>query len=200
MPVIRNMKTGKDGTECRHRLSEKNKAHTALSHWLFVWLEKTFVECNTWHYLKYHYGWADGRVVSSWACYYTKTSQEGKSGLFCPFHTPRWFPSTMVIELTTNQSIWWRPILQLPTLSDFASWIWPDTIPAVPSTSNTAEHTEQICSQTRLSLRRQCLGQCVPAFTVFGMKLLRRRVVHYSSGYFCIFCQMAAGWTDCGLG
>ena len=35
VPVIQNMKTGKDGTECRHRLSEKNKMHTVLDQYSF---------------------------------------------------------------------------------------------------------------------------------------------------------------------
>ena len=51
---------------------------------------------------------------------------------FSPSHTPRWFASTppiwMVIEqLAHNQRIKRRPVLRTATLSDFASWIGPDT-------------------------------------------------------------------------
>lgn len=69
---------------------------------IFVWPEKTFVECNTWHCLKDHYGWVDGRLVCYLARYYTKTSQEGKSGLFHPSHTPCWFASTLLIRMVLN--------------------------------------------------------------------------------------------------
>ena len=60
---------------------------------------------------------------------------------FRPSHTSHWFASTQPIRL--------------PALSDFASWIWPDTVRVVPKASNTAEHTQQICSWTRPSLPKR---------------------------------------------
>ena len=98
------------------------------------------------------------------ACYYTKMLQEGKSGLFTintsstpptdhadsPAHRQsEWSLNSLQI---TNQSIQWHPILWLPTVSDFAGWIWPDTIHVVAKASTPAEHTKQICFRSCQSL------------------------------------------------
>ena len=65
---------------------------------------------------------------------------------FRPSHTPRWFASTPPIRESNGSDIW------QPNYSDIACGIGADNVPAASKASNAAEHTEQICSQTPLSL------------------------------------------------
>ena len=98
-------------------------------------------------YLKHHYGWADGRVVSR-AHYYTKTLQKGRSGLLRPSQAPRWLP-----------------ILQLPTL--FASFKFEsDQTPSERFQHSWAHRTDLFLNSSESPQTFQTfkhLGHCVPA-------------------------------------
>ena len=119
--------------------------------------------------LKDHYGWAE--LVCSRARYYTKTSQEGKSGLFCPTYCvyllahrqSEWslnrqpikvsdavqssdcrYSQTLQVESDQTLSTQFqKPPIQLNTPNRFV----PELVRVSPNVSDV-----------------QRLGQCVPAF------------------------------------
>ena len=88
MPVIQNKKQEMTERSADHRLCDENKAHTVLAQYSFD-LRRRLRNTILGFTLKIIMSELMVNVVCSRARYYTKTLQEGKSGLFRPSHTPR---------------------------------------------------------------------------------------------------------------
>ena len=128
------------------RLSEKNKVHTVLAHCSFDLRRRLW---NTIVSITLKIIMAELMVALSARRLVIIRRRHRRETVVCSAHpTLRWFASTppirnVIEQLADNQSEY--PMMSNPRTA----------VHTVPKASNTAEHTKQICSQTRHSFLKR---------------------------------------------